>query len=116
MPDSPVLLGVRHHGPGSARAVRRVLQAYRPGGVLVEGAPGADALVRLAGSAEMRPPVALLAYRAGDGPDRPPATFWPFAEFSPEWQAIRWAVANDVPVHFCDIAAAYPGRDESTME
>ena len=27
---SPVLLGVRHHGPGSARAVRRALSAYQP--------------------------------------------------------------------------------------
>src|SRR5262245_45081459 len=112
----PVLLGVRHHGPGSARAVRRVLEAYRPQVVLIEGPPEADPLVPLAGSPDMRPPVALLAYRAGDGTDRPPATFWPFAEFSPEWQAIRWAVANEVPVRFCDIAAGYAGRAESAIE
>ena len=29
-----VLLGVRHHGPGSARAVRAALDAYRPQAVL----------------------------------------------------------------------------------
>ena len=34
----------------------------------------------------MEPPVALLAY-AADDPAR--AAFWPFAVFSPEWQAIR---------------------------
>ena len=44
-PDGPVLLGVRHHGPGSARAVRRALEAYRPEVVLIEGPPEADALV-----------------------------------------------------------------------
>ncbi|MZG17334.1 hypothetical protein GTY44_28265, partial [Streptomyces sp. SID5914] len=43
-----VLLGVRHHGPGSARAVRAALDAVRPGIVLVEGPPEADALIPLA--------------------------------------------------------------------
>ncbi|MGE5156301.1 MAG: DUF5682 family protein, partial [Betaproteobacteria bacterium] len=103
MPDNVVLLGIRHHGPGSARAVRRALQAYAPQIVLIEGPPEADALVELAGSPEMRPPVALLAYSAGEGP---PPVFWPFAEFSPEWQAIRWAVAQGVAVRFCDLPAA----------
>ncbi|HKT06181.1 MAG TPA: DUF5682 family protein, partial [Rugosimonospora sp.] len=112
----PVLLGVRHHGPGSARAVRRVLMAYQPEIVLIEGPPEADPLVPLAGDEQMRAPVALLAYPAGSreaGPDADPrarrglpATFWPFAEFSPEWQAIRWAVAHDVPVRFVDLPAA----------
>jgi hypothetical protein len=44
--------------------------------------------------------VALLVYR----PDEPKrAVFYPFAAFSPEWQAIRWALANDVPVRFMDL-------------
>jgi hypothetical protein len=109
MPDSPILLGIRHHGPGSARAVRRALAAYRPEVVLIEGPPEADGLVALAGADGMEPPVALLAYSSGDGPS---PTFWPFAEFSPEWQAIRWAVAEGVPVRFCDLPAA----NRSTVE
>src|SRR5439155_2647383 len=32
--------------------------------------------------------------------------FWPFAEFSPEWQALRWAVVRDVPVQFIDLPVA----------
>ncbi len=104
-----VLLGVRHHGPGSARAVRRVLMAYQPDIVLIEGPPEADPLVPLAGHEEMRAPVALLAYpAAAKGPAAPGtrAAFWPFAEFSPEWQALRWAVAHGVPVRFIDLPAA----------
>ena len=85
---NPVLLGVRHHGPGSARAVRRALSAYQPEVVLVEGPPEADPLVPLAGDEDMRAPVALLAYPAAGDPRRQ-AAFWPFAEFSPEWQALR---------------------------
>jgi len=100
-----LLLGVRHHGPGSARAVARALEAYKPEVVLIEGPPEADTLVSLA--SELKPPVALLAYPADVAAAKRRASFWPFAEFSPEWQAIRWAVANSVPVRFCDLPAAY---------
>ncbi|MFE7480117.1 DUF5682 family protein [Streptomyces sp. NPDC057552] len=102
--DAPLLLGVRHHGPGSARAVRAALDAARPAAVLIEGPPEGDALLPLAADPRMRPPVALLAH-AVDDPGR--AAFWPLAEFSPEWVAIRWALAHDVPVRFIDLPAAH---------
>ncbi|MFC9225541.1 DUF5682 family protein [Streptomyces hygroscopicus] len=99
----PLLLGVRHHGPGSARAVRAALEACAPRVVLIEGPPEADAIVRLAAEEDMRPPVALLAH-AADDPGR--AGFWPLAGFSPEWAAIQWALAHEVPVRFIDLPAA----------
>ncbi|MFF5702406.1 DUF5682 family protein [Streptomyces sp. NPDC012794] len=100
----PLLLGVRHHGPGSARAVRAALDRVRPRAVLIEGPPEGDALLALAAEPGMRPPVALLAH-AADDPAR--AAFWPLAAFSPEWVAIRWAQARDVPVRFIDLPAAH---------
>ncbi|WP_193502008.1 DUF5682 family protein [Streptomyces coeruleorubidus] len=100
----PLLLGVRHHGPGSARAVRAALEEARPRVVLIEGPPEADALIPLAADAEMRPPVALLAH-AVDEPGR--SAFWPLAEFSPEWVAIRWALEHDVPARFIDLPATH---------
>ncbi|WP_395104951.1 DUF5682 family protein [Actinomadura sp. SCN-SB] len=110
--------GIRHHGPGSARAVRRALEEFRPDAVLIEGPPEADAIVHLAGDAGMVPPVALLAYAPGrqdaaaapaegSGPGERQAAFWPFAEFSPEWQAIQHALSAGVPVRFCDLPAAH---------
>jgi hypothetical protein len=100
----PLLLGVRHYGPGSARAVRAALEAARPGVVLVEGPPEADVLIPLAADADMRPPVALLAH-AVDEPGR--SAFWPLAEFSPEWVAVRWALEHDVPARFIDLPATH---------
>ncbi|MGW7639367.1 DUF5682 family protein [Streptomyces decoyicus] len=100
----PVLLGVRHHGPGSARAVRAALEQCTPDAVLIEGPPEADALVPLAAQEGMRPPVALLAH-VQDEPGR--AAFWPLAEFSPEWVAMRWALEHGVPVRFIDLPAAH---------
>ncbi|MFI0984058.1 DUF5682 family protein [Streptomyces exfoliatus] len=100
----PLLLGVRHHGPGSARAVRAALEAEKPAAVLVEGPAEADALVTLAGDPDMRPPVALLAH-AVDDPGR--AAFWPMASFSPEWVAIRWALDRGAAVRFIDLPATH---------
>lgn len=98
------LFGVRHHGPGSARAVAAALRAVEPDLVLVEGPPEADAVVGLAADPGMEPPVALLAY-ATDDPTT--AAFWPFAVFSPEWQAIRYGAEAGVPVRFFDLPAAH---------
>ncbi|NEA44428.1 DUF5682 family protein, partial [Streptomyces sp. SID11385] len=80
------------------------LDAARPAVVLIEGPPEADALAPLAADPDLRPPVALLAHLV-DEPAR--SAFWPFAAFSPEWTALRWAAAHDVPVRFIDLPAAH---------
>ncbi|MEV4413818.1 DUF5682 family protein [Catellatospora sp. NPDC049609] len=106
--DRVHVLGVRHHGPGSARALVRALDELRPDVILVEGPPEADGLVALAAHADLEPPVALLAYPTAAGRDiAGQASFWPFAVFSPEWQALRWAVEHGVPLRFCDLPAGH---------
>jgi hypothetical protein len=93
-------MGIRHHGPGSARSVLAELDRVQPAIVLIEGPADADAVLGLAADPDMTPPVALLAY----DPATPRiSAFWPYAAFSPEWQALRWAAAHDVPVRFCDL-------------
>jgi hypothetical protein len=110
--------GIRHHGPGSARTLRRALEEFQPDIVLIEGPPEADPIVGLAADPGMVPPVALLAYVPGSAPVSAAgpapggdsgrrAAFWPFAEFSPEWNAVRYAVTAGVPVRFCDLPAAH---------
>jgi hypothetical protein len=97
------VLGIRHHGPGSARAVLTALEEMQPDRVLIEGPPEADPLVPLVADPDLVPPVALLAYR-NDTPAE--AAFWPFAVFSPEWQALSWSARHEVPVAFMDLPAA----------
>lgn len=101
LPERVTLLGVRHHGPGSARMVETALRALQPDLVLVEGPPEADPLVAHVG--ELTPPVALLLHDESE-PAR--AAFWPFARFSPEWRALCWAAEHRVPVRFVDLPAA----------
>ena len=97
------VLGIRHHGPGSARSVLAELDRLRPAMVLIEGPADAAPVLPLAADPGMVPPVALLAY----APDAPRVSaFWPYAVFSPEWQALQWAAGHQVPVRFCDLPAS----------
>jgi hypothetical protein len=92
-------LGIRHHGPGSARSVTRALHDLRPDAVLVEFPADAGALIRWVADG-LVPPVAVLGY-AVDAPQV--SAFLPLAEFSPEWQAFTWALEHDVPVSAIDL-------------
>ena len=96
--------GVRHHGPGCARSLAQALAQWQPDCILIEGPPEADALIAHVADEAMHPPVALLAY----SPDEPKrAAFYPFAVFSPEWQALQWAAQRGVPARFIDLPRAH---------
>jgi len=97
---SHAVFGIRHHGPGCAHSLLAALEAYAPSAVLVEGPPDAQAALEQVASAELVPPVALLVH-AVDAPGR--AVFYPFAVFSPEWQALRYAANRGIPVRFIDL-------------
>ncbi|MGC0397731.1 Mg-chelatase subunit ChlD [Streptomyces sp. SAI-126] len=100
---APYLLGVRHHSPALAAAVPSLLDAARTEVVCVElpadfqswlphlAAPGTLAPVALAGTGE--------GGRLG---------FYPFADFSPELAAIRWARERGAEVVCCDLPMSDP--------
>jgi hypothetical protein len=97
------VFGIRHHGPGSARSLVAALADYQPDAVLIEGPADADSLLRWVLLDGMTPPLALLGY----APDHPQtAAFWPYAVFSPEWQAMIYARRRDIDVSFCDLPAS----------
>ena len=92
--------GIRHHGPGCARSLLRAFDELRPDCVLIEGPPESDDLLAFVLDEAMTPPVALLGYC----PDEPKlAVYHPFATFSPEWQALRWAASHAAPARFIDL-------------
>lgn len=96
--------GVRHHGPGSARSLIVAFDEHKPDCILVEGPPDAADVLPLALKEGMQPPVALLIYE----PDNPASfAIYPFAPFSPEWQAILYGLKNDIPVRFMDLPRAH---------
>jgi hypothetical protein len=100
--DAPPIqiFGIRHHGPGSARSLRHALHAMQPEVVLVEGPPEAADVLPLLTHADMHPPVSLLVYV----PDAlQQAVFYPFALFSPEWQALHYGLSQGIAVRFMDL-------------
>lgn len=99
MPN-PRILGIRHHGPGSARSLLAELERYPPDLILIEGPPDAEALLPAAADPQMQPPVALLVYNPKNLRQ---ASFFPFAEFSPEWQAILFGLHHGIPLRFMDL-------------
>ncbi|HTL89917.1 MAG TPA: DUF5682 family protein, partial [Leptolyngbya sp.] len=94
------VFGIRHHGPGSARSLCQALKTLQPDIILVEGAPDAEAVLPLLVHPQMRPPVALLIY-VPNNPQQ--AVYYPFAVFSPEWQAIRYGFQHQIPVRLMDL-------------
>jgi hypothetical protein len=87
------------------------LEAYAPQLVLIEGPPDANEVLPLASNAGLEPPVALLVYAAGDS-ESERAAFYPFAHFSPEWQAIRFALSRGIGVRFIDLPQAFRFAEE----
>ncbi|MFF3346925.1 DUF5682 family protein [Streptomyces sp. NPDC002779] len=102
-PAGPYLIGVRHHAPSLAAAVPALLDAAKPDVVLVELPAEMQEWLPWLGHEETRAPVALAAAPpdGGGGP-----AFYPFADFSPELAAIRWAARRGIPVLACDLPLA----------
>lgn len=98
------LFGIRHHGPGCARSLLAALDALQPDVLVLEMPQEAEPLLVHAAHEAMKPPVALLLHRA-DQPEH--SSFYPFARFSPEWNAIRWALSNHIPIRCFDLPAAH---------
>ncbi len=96
--------GIRHHGPGSARRLRAALEAYQPDLLLIEMPADADRYLLEVVSKGLRPPVAMVLY---DAKDIERASFYPFADFSPEYQAIQWAAEHAVSVSPIDLPARF---------
>ncbi|NEB35941.1 DUF5682 family protein [Streptomyces sp. SID14515] len=111
-PGAPFLIGVRHHAPSLAAALPALLDAAAPDVLLVELPAEFQPWLSWLAHEETEAPVALAAVpaagpRAGPTGERGPA-FYPFADFSPELVALRWAARNGVPAVACDLPLADP--------
>ncbi|WP_345880829.1 DUF5682 family protein [Shewanella algae] len=86
-------LPLRHHSPACAAMALEQLQRRQPQAVLIE-APGSFIRhLSLLQRDTVVPPIAI--YQSG--------SYYPLAENSPEWQALRWATAQGIEVIFIDL-------------
>ncbi|MEO1262625.1 MAG: DUF5682 family protein [Bacteroidota bacterium] len=121
------LLGIRHHGPGSTKAMLKALVANPPDVIVIEAPADGEGLLEFvsmsAGSRQsgqsstqfteslaeenhpsipniLIPPISALIYNPKDIRQ---AIYLPFTEFSPEWQAILFARKHNIPIRFMDL-------------
>lgn len=109
--------GIRHFSPAGAYFVRQFLDKIKPDLVLIEGPADFDFLIDDIVSKKLVPPFAIMAYTKEAPID---TILYPFAEYSPEYQAILWARENNKECHFfdleSDIILGLEKRDDETKE
>jgi len=98
--DGPVIFGIRHLSPAGAFHLRRLLDEVRPRLVLVEGPSDLNDQMEYITHCDTAPPIAILAYTQ-KVPVR--SILYPFAEYSPEYQAILWAKEHGAVCRFMDL-------------
>ena len=92
--------GIRHFSPAGAYFVRQFLDKIKPDLVLIEGPADFDFLMDDIVSKKLVPPFAIMAYTKEAPID---TILYPFAEYSPEYQAILWARENNKECRFFDL-------------
>ena len=92
--------GIRHFSPAGAYFLRQFLDEVKPSLVLIEGPADFDFLIDDIVSKNLVPPFAIMAYTKEAPID---TILYPFAEYSPEYQAILWARGNNTECHFFDL-------------
>ena len=106
------LVPVRHHSPACALALSALLEEVRPGVVLIEGPAEYTSLLPALQDPATVPPVAVLSLTDHA------ASYYPLAEFSPEWVALRWAGRHGARAAFIDRGPTAPdaGRAVRTLQ
>lgn len=117
--NNPNFFGIRHLSPAGAHYLRQFLTQKHPKLVLVEGPSDFKDMLCDMVRQETKPPIAILAYTK-EAPVR--TILYPFAEYSPEYQAILWCHENKADCQFIDLpsetflAISERGMDNSDGE
>lgn len=98
--SKPHVFGIRHLSPAGAWHLRHYLAEKNPKLVLIEGPSDLNDQMDNITRPETKPPIAILAYTK-EAPVR--TILYPFAEYSPEYQAILWCRENGTPCRFMDL-------------
>jgi len=92
--------GVRHLSPAASYHLIKFLDTHKPTHVLIEGPADANEILPHLAHEKLIPPVAILAYTNTVPVE---TVLYPYAEYSPEYQAILWAKKNNAEVEFIDL-------------
>lgn len=96
----PYCFGIRHLSPAGAFHLRKLLVDKQPDLILVEGPSDFNSLLDDMVREDTKPPFAVMAFTK-ESPVR--TILYPFAEYSPEYQAIIWARKHGAACRFMDL-------------
>ena len=107
--SSPVLFfPVRHHSPACSYHLLQTIRHYQPDCILVEGPQNADRLIPVLTDENTVLPVAFYyfykdsgKYVSDDADDY--KCYYPFLATSPEYNALQYAVRNNIDCGFIDL-------------
>ncbi|CAG9420369.1 hypothetical protein NVI2019_PEGOAJLN_01858 [Providencia alcalifaciens] len=102
---------IRHHSPACAYSVLALIEQVKPDYVLIEGPDSFNPLIAGLLDGDTRPPVAIMGQTAVKGaPEQcdesdavTKSAYFPFCEYSPEWQALRIGQQHQAKLRFIDL-------------
>ena len=95
--------GIRHLSPAGAKHILQILKKNKPELVLIEGPSDLTVLMDDICHSKSVPPIAMMAYSETVPIE---SILYPFAEYSPEYQAILWAKKHNVECRFIDLPSS----------
>jgi len=100
MENMPNIFGIRHLSPAGAFYLRKYLDEKKPKLVLVEGPSDFNDMMSDMVDKRSIPPIAIMAYTKEENVR---TILYPFAKYSPEYQAILWCNEKRVECKFFDM-------------
>ncbi len=94
------IFGIRHLSPAGAFYVRAYFDRVKPQLILIEGPSDFNEMLPSLVDPQVKPPMAIMAYTK-EAPIR--TILFPFAVYSPEYQAALWAKEHHCACRFMDL-------------
>lgn len=112
---------IRHHSPACAYSTLSLIEQIEPDYVLIEGPDSFNGLLASLLHHDTQPPVAIMAQtevkpaQVGDKSDVVTrSAYFPFCEYSPEWQALQIGQQHQAQLRFIDLPwTAQVNEDEA---
>ncbi len=112
-----IFVPIRHHSPACAIHLKNLIDKFKPDVILIEGPSDANHLIPVLQNPEIKTPIAIIDYLRDDknvyglnGVLTPAAevpfkfySWFPFAAFSPEFEAMSSANKLQIPAYFIDL-------------
>ncbi len=115
---------IRHHSPACAYGVVSLIESVKPDYILIEGPDSFNSLLPGLLHKDTRPPVAIMAQaeqqitadKNGNTEKRHCTAYFPFCEYSPEWQALHIGHSHQAKLLFIDLPWAAQWKDEDNRD